>query len=303
MGLFGRSKKELIQWQNKIIANPSKKLLMNEKELQYQTEIIAENHLRIVKESSQLCDSTINPDVFFQRYDLLIKHSQKLVELSDYVKFKGASPKVALKHIKEQRVVAVQEFMDRCFKEIESLKTDAAKAKRYQKLLTDLIPYKNQIEEVNWSYLEGICVRNINSFIESGKAKKTARAFSLIKELNKYVIQGQEYIHSDFNLIINPYYTIPKKTDFINQPLTESGRKPKYPVCFHYETPDNENWQFGDAWLLPDGSIGKARLITWIEHNGFQIHLAIINDSLNIKKIEYTNRTDMNCRWKVLFKV
>ena len=121
--------------------------------------------------------------------------------------------------------------------------------------------------------------------------------------LNEYVYQAQSYINTEYDLIINPYYLVPSKTEYKKQPLTKTGKSPKYPTCFSYATPDVGREQFGEAWLLADGSIGKARMITWINRIGYQIHLALIENTLRINNIEFINAAERHSKWKVVYKI
>lgn len=124
---------------------------------------IAENHLKILRESADLCNKTKKPDVFFSRYELLIEHGEQLVKLSKYIKFKGATPKETLNQVLKKRPAAIKQLIDRCFEDAEKLKTETARKKRYDKILKDFIPYKSEIDKANWCYLEEMCANKIET--------------------------------------------------------------------------------------------------------------------------------------------
>ena len=158
MGLFGRSKKELLEWQNLLSATPSNKLVMTEKQLLMSSKQAAENHMRILGDSAQLCEKTKKPDIFFSRYNLLIEHGEQLVKLSKYIKFSGTTPQKVLNQAVEQRPVLIKQLIDRCIEDAEALKTEASKSKRYAKILNDFMPYKSEMDASNWNYLESKCI-------------------------------------------------------------------------------------------------------------------------------------------------
>ena len=118
----------------------------------------------------------------------------------------------------------------------------------------------------------------------------------LIEERDRLLRFIKEY------LTINPYYTDPSNTKTIKQPLTKAGKSPKYSSCFQYVVFGNKKRQSGEVWLLPDGSIGKAKMITWIEYNGFQIYLSVIDGLLTVNKVETINTSKRNGKWEVLYK-
>ena len=300
MGLFGKSKRELLEWQNLIVANPTNRLVMTENQLKAASQRMAANHLRILKESAELCNTTKKPDVFFSRYDLLVEVGRKLVELSKYVRFTGTSPAAALNQVLREKPEATRGLIDRCLEDVAGLKTAASRSKRCQKMLRDFIPYKDQVEEENWTYLEEMCVKEITAAADSERSGKTKRMISLIEGLNEFAVKARELIGCPYDLTINYAYTDPDRTKVEAQPLTSTGKEPKYPAKFHYDgKPEQEIWNFGDAWLFKDGSIGKGRMIKWFDKKGVMIHLAIINGVLGIQKIE---TTDAPGNWKTVYK-
>lgn len=301
MGLFGKSKKELLEWQNMV--SPHSQIRLNEKQLQVCSQLVIGDSLRIIQDCVSLCNTTKKPDVFFTRYDLLLEHSQKVAQLSKYVKFKGTSPVEAYNQVVSQRQQAIRDLIMRCLEEASAVKTESAKAKRFQKLLGDFLPYESKMDPENWNYLNTACFEEINRSITSGKANKLKQIIEIIEELNKYIIQVQMQYKMPNDFVVNPYYADPAKTKIENQPLTSTGKIPKYTKKLNYsipEIPEIRKMQFGEAWLLPNGSVGKARMITWINRNALQINLAIINDVLSIRTVEIIDNTAEG--WQVLYK-
>ncbi len=75
-------------------------------------------------------------------------------------------------------------------------------------------------------------------------------------------------------------------------PLTPTGKSPKYKYCVRFATfkgdylKDWGNDTFGDLYYLPDGSIGKARIIMWRDKMLTVVHMKLVDNQLSISKIE-----------------
>ena len=300
MGLFGKSKRELLEWQNLIAANPTNRLIMTENQLRAATERIAENDLRIINESLKICNTTKKPDVFFSRYDLIVTKGRKLISLGKYVKFAGASPSAALNQVLEEKSEAVRRLIDRCLEDASGLKTASSKGKRYRKMLQDFLPYKDQIEGNNWVYLEKRCVKEIQAAADSERSGRIKKEISTISELNEFAVKAKELIGCPYDLTINYFYTEPDRTKMEELPLTKTGKEPKYPHKFHYSSDIVHGvWNSGDVWFFKDGSIGKGQLIKWFNNIGFIIHLAVVDGALRISKIETTKAPQS---WQTVYK-
>lgn len=156
MGLFGKSKKELLQWQKLVIEDSPDKLILNEKELHRLSIQKAENSMRITKDCSRLVCSTADPDTFFSRYELLVQHSYQLVLLSRYVKFDGIQPQFLYQQLQEQKQTEIKNMLirswDNAVLKAEKLSTLSAKKKRYTKLYETLEKYDSEMSEENRAY-------------------------------------------------------------------------------------------------------------------------------------------------------
>lgn len=111
-----------------------------------------QNALRIANDCADLIENTINPKVFFDRYDLYL---EKLALLSEAqkckaIKVKGENliQKYSQMSTLEKRVSATNEFIDRFWRDTcakaNTLKTEKGKNNRYQNFL---ILYPNIMKE------------------------------------------------------------------------------------------------------------------------------------------------------------
>lgn len=158
MGLFGKSKKELLVWQNLIIQDSPNRLIMPEKQLKQITEQQATNDLRIIQDCLKIISNTVKPDIFFSRLDLLKEKSKHLVLLEPYITFSGSSPTAAYEEILEKEQEAIYQFICRyfsaTFEKAESLKTEKGKKNHYQKFFDNLQLYADRMNEHNLNYIE-----------------------------------------------------------------------------------------------------------------------------------------------------
>lgn len=114
-----------------------------------------QNALRIANDCADLIENTINPKVFFDRYDLYL---EKLALLSEAqkckaIKVKGENliQKYSQMSTLEKRVSATNEFIDRFWRDTcakaNTLKTEKEKNNRYQNFFDSLSEYNERMPE------------------------------------------------------------------------------------------------------------------------------------------------------------
>lgn len=156
--LFGKKKKELLELQQYLISDSPDRLIMSEKKLKEIAKAEANNSLRIAQDSSRLVQTTVNPDVFFERMQLLFEHSSTLSFLERYVPFTGASPTEALKTLLAEEQEIIKNFLIRyCWDtqcKAEKMKTDKGQYNQWQKFYDSLSPRFNVMDDENIDYVE-----------------------------------------------------------------------------------------------------------------------------------------------------
>ena len=163
MGLFNMFKKdnrknELLEWQNTIMADKTDRLLMTEQQLRQATQQQAENDHRIMTDCAKLVETTVKPDVFFMRLNLLVEKARHLCSLEKYLSYSGASPTDALKEIEDNYQEAVRQFLVRYFSDTfdkaEAMKTEKGRLGKYTKFYESLQEYYQYMNEANVDYVE-----------------------------------------------------------------------------------------------------------------------------------------------------
>lgn len=164
MGLFDfmKRKKEkeayLIQWQTVVMPENGNRLLVTEDQLLATTKYIAANDLRIMNDCNDIIKSTLNPDTFFMRLNLLVEKAKHLVLLERYMSFSGASPSSAYNEIVGNYQEAVNQFLIRYFSETfnkaEAMKTEKGRIGKYQKFYDSLQEYYRYMSSENIDYIE-----------------------------------------------------------------------------------------------------------------------------------------------------
>jgi len=157
MGLFGKGKKELLEWQKIVIVNSPNKLIMNQKQLQQISNQQAADNLRIIQDCIKIISETTSPDTFFMRLDLLKEKAAHLSLLEPYVKFSGASPSAAANEIAEQEQEAIYNFIIRYYSAVsdkaKSLKTERGKRNQFQKFFDNIEKYSSRMDKRNLNYI------------------------------------------------------------------------------------------------------------------------------------------------------
>ena len=100
--------------------------------------------LDIAKESSDLVNKTINPDVFFGRLHLVLDSLIYLTKYDDYKIFSGGKPSSEYQRILDDLEVSVNTFIDRSYQKnlakAQALKTEKgqqARMKKYAQTMFD----------------------------------------------------------------------------------------------------------------------------------------------------------------------
>ena len=151
-------KERLLQWQRLVMPQNPNQLNMTEQQLTAITQQQAANDLRIVNDCAKLVESTIKPDVFFMRLQLLLETAEHLCALEQYIKFYGASPAAAFDEVRQNYQLAIRKFLERYFSDTfdkaESMKTEKGRIGKYQKFYDSLQEYYNVMDDNNKAYIE-----------------------------------------------------------------------------------------------------------------------------------------------------
>ncbi len=155
MGLFGKSKRELLEWQQLLIPG-SKKLVLTENQLRAQTLSVVNRHIQIAQDCVELINTTNKPDTYFERFELLIEKLQLLCCFEKYMKFSSKSPKTNLQNILSNKTNSTNAFIDRYWNSVNTkaatLKTERGKKNQYDKFFDSLHKYENKMTTESISY-------------------------------------------------------------------------------------------------------------------------------------------------------
>lgn len=124
-------------------------------------------------------------------------------------------------------------------------------------------------------------------------------------QLNQLILCSTKMAHLHQTLIIDSRkFLYSKKFTFYEAKThTPTGKPAKYPLTLHYAYASHNDLDakedyFGEVNYMQNGSIGKARMIFWKNKTGYLIHLAEINKTLSVKKIEISTSS----KWETLYK-
>lgn len=99
-----------------------------------QAQYLAPQWLKIANDCAGIVNKTTNPEVFFNRYDIMLEMMDNLAEIEQYVKFKGVKPHIQKQQLLEDRENQTMIFIDRAYqkaKEEAAQKTTDKGAKAY----------------------------------------------------------------------------------------------------------------------------------------------------------------------------
>lgn len=121
------------------------------------------------------------------------------------------------------------------------------------------------------------------------------RVITLEKKLHEIIISEEKL---QFNVTSND------KNDFCyikHEPLTETGKKSKYPIILHYNMKNGSfsNDHFGDVYLMDNNEIGKAKSVYWLNSSCYVINIKRVDNQLDLSSVE---TRDSNGNPIVLYK-
>ncbi len=161
MGLFNSKKADLLEWQNLLSHGNTKTLKLTEDQLRKATRPYLQRLIEICQDCARLINTTVNPDVFFKRYQMLLEKSEEIARFEKFYKFSGASPTKELEQIRKQKQSAISNLIDRCINQYENdaanLKTEKAKLNNLIKMRDSLRAYYIEFNEENREKVECYC--------------------------------------------------------------------------------------------------------------------------------------------------
>lgn len=114
-----------------------------------EAEFYANGMLKIVHDCANIINTTKNPSVFFERYNLLILKLENLAKLECFNLFNGTLPSQNLEDILNKKENTINDFIDRYYQhtldKINSLKTTKAKDKKVEDFYKELSKYNDNM--------------------------------------------------------------------------------------------------------------------------------------------------------------
>ena len=155
---YNEHKARHMEWQKLVIPGSGDRLVATEKQLKEVTMQQAQDDLRIIKDCLKLIESTLNPDTFFMRLNLMVEKARHLCELEKYMSFSNISTMDAYDEIMHDYQKAISKFLFRYFSDTfdkaESLKTENGKRNRYKKFYDSLQKYYCFMNQENIDFIE-----------------------------------------------------------------------------------------------------------------------------------------------------
>lgn len=213
MGLFNfRKKQQLLNLQKIVVKNSPDRLVFSEAKLMETARLMADNDLKIINDCVRLVNTTVNPDVFFKRLDLLIQHAQHLTLFEPYISFLGSSPTNSLNNIIEKQNASIWDFLNRYYDDVYSkisiAKSEKTKIKHFHKFYNSLTPYYHRIQNNHIQFIESkkqyICTILIPNtlvvYYKNGNFEKVIPDINCDYYENRDIFYQARYINSDGTL-------------------------------------------------------------------------------------------------------
>lgn len=224
------SKKDLLAWQKIVIANSPDRLICNRSQLESATTMAAQRRLEIIKDSQQLVNNTVNPDTYFERFDLLYEHLLFLLQVEPYFSFVNGSPSQSIAHLCQSEELSNKAFIERYYQAVSEkaqvLKTAKGKLNRYQKFYDSLKPYFRRLSSSNIAYIEQLYQSAIKK-VDDNKTlvdKRVSNRQRIQKDLNDCLRLGTDLV------TISAHPSCPVCSKYKGVVYSISGTNKRYPI-------------------------------------------------------------------------
>lgn len=123
--------------------------------------------LKIIYDCANLVNTTKNPEVFFQRYNLMLEHLEKCAGLECTGIFNNSRelPSTAFLRVEEQFPAATNNLIDRAFEEAktkaETLKTEKGKKNALTRFFDNMDTYIIYMKPESVEYLDNLKQKSI----------------------------------------------------------------------------------------------------------------------------------------------
>jgi len=185
--IFGKKKKKLLKWQQILMPN-STKLILSEHQLENITLTTVENHINVINDCCQLLQTTVNPETFFRRLNLLFERASSLSLLEPYITFVSIKPSEALNVAIQEKQEMIFQFLKRYFSsvldKIETLKTEKSKLFQLQQFYDALQKYQKYMDKKNIDYYTNQYNKYTN-ILKSNQKVNTSDKFKTIDKIYK----------------------------------------------------------------------------------------------------------------------
>ena len=150
-----KNKERFIQVQNIVFRLNETRAVVTSEKLCSAVQLIIEDRSRIITDCVRLINSTKNPEVFFQRFEMLEQITAEIGKLEPYGVFQKPYPSEQFQHIMEHYIETVNFLIARVFddalEKAAVLKTDDAKKRKILTAYTELLSYNLPPECVSYT--------------------------------------------------------------------------------------------------------------------------------------------------------
>lgn len=169
-GIFGKAKEErerLAIWQSYITyGKPVGAQFSKEKLAEYSLDAY-NRHLKMARESADLFQKTVKTDVFFGRYNHFIESARFIVGLAEFIELPDNNVAESLRYAENNFEEICNDFIMRAFSraadDVQNLKTEKAKMKRYLHFFEDIEMYRDEFPSRSFSYFQDIKIATMEN--------------------------------------------------------------------------------------------------------------------------------------------
>lgn len=151
---------KFIKLQNLVMKRQSDELYASIKELNQATKTTVNSSTKIIGDCVRDVNIATNPDVYFNRFEMLVKHVALMADLEGFYSFRKPLPSAQLRQLLGDRDKAEIAFVNRYLSEVkkaaDDLDTEEAKQKEYDKFFETMAKFEGRMTANGIEYVEDL---------------------------------------------------------------------------------------------------------------------------------------------------
>jgi hypothetical protein len=138
---------------------------------EWQARMLASQLHRAADDCIKVCDTTLNPEIYFTKYELLIETLEDMVDTEKYVEYHAGKPSELLAELSDPAVrerqvnIFLAKTGDKLKTDVSKLRSPRAQRNKIDRYFENMNKYRSYMSKANRAYVESLRQEMIAYFI------------------------------------------------------------------------------------------------------------------------------------------